>query len=137
MKFTREKVFPKVSHRSWNESVTTVDEFRHWAFIAMLTKGGFGKDSQPPEWNDLGELQEFDITVSIQGVEVSYLDLIDRICEGSQKQEEDLEKLVEERAKEMMKTRYQNALYAIENMMNTVEKEEIENIREEDRNENV
>lgn len=110
------------------------NSFRHFSFIRILTQSGFAKIDSPKEWDNLHELKEFEITVTIQGVEIDFLKFIDSIEKQYDERESDFERKVDEKAKEIVLMKYKNTMNAIELVLDSMCKEEIESIQEDQRN---
>ena len=111
------------------------DSFRHFSFIRILAQSGFSNiNSRPNEWDNLHELKEFEITVTIQGVEIDFLKFIDSIEKQYDERESDFERKVDEKAREIVLMKYKNTMNAIELVLDSMCKEEIESIQEDQRN---
>ena len=110
------------------------NSFRYFSFIRILTQSGFAKIDSPKEWDNLHELKEFEITVTIQGVEIDFLKFIDSIEKQYDERESDFERKVDEKAREIVLMKYKNTMNAIELVLDSMCKEEIESIQEDQRN---
>lgn len=108
------------------------NSFRHFSFIRILTQSGFAKIDSPKEWDNLSELKEFEITVTIQGVEIDFLKFIDSIEKHYDERESDFERKVDEKAKEIVLNRYQDTMNAIKEVLNTTCKDQINFIQTEE-----
>ena len=108
------------------------NSFRYFSFIRILTQSGFAKIDSPKEWDNLHELKEFEITVTIQGVEIDFLKFIDSVEKQYDEMEIEFERNVDEKAKEIVLNRYDNTMSAIKEVLNTTCKDQINFIQTEE-----
>lgn len=74
-------------------------QFIHWTFISWISQKGIHKT---PEWESLPEKSEIDVTITIEGVEISYETFINRIQQAFDDKEMDMKRRAKKMAVEMI-----------------------------------
>lgn len=67
--------------------------FTHFAFITWITQ-----NSKEPKWEALRDAKELDITITVEGVEISYVKFMERIEKHFNELESRLERRIREKA---------------------------------------
>lgn len=93
------------------------DSFIKWLFFSLISqKGSFDKE---PMWSDFMDREEFDITLTVQGVEVDFMKSMLRVEEHIHRMDGDFEKKVQDKAFELLEEKFGNIISATKEVLQT------------------